>query len=243
MYNNNFVVSILSDGRPVKEIGGRVCLPFNTEYSIRLKNKHDRRAVAYVHIDGINATALGGLIIPSRGSVNLERFLDHSLSEGRRFKFVSLDHPEVDDPYGGQNGIVEVKFYLEQVIKLWVKNSIELDSSIKPLDSDISCKCESKSHTIVPFHNFTYFTAFPVKSCSRNLEGATVGGSNSSQSFIRGGSFQTEAMSTNIKIKIYSSADQNEPRNIGTYNPKYCTRCGRRKRYGDTFCASCGKKY
>jgi len=55
---------------------------------------------------------LGDFIITAGGTVDLERFVDRSLTEGKRFKFVTLDHEDVDDPTSSDNGIIEVQFRL-----------------------------------------------------------------------------------------------------------------------------------
>jgi hypothetical protein len=253
MYKNNFVLTILRDGEPVKELGGKVYLPFNTEYSIRLKNRHDKRALANVSIDGRAATSLGSLIIPPKSSVTLERFLDHSLIEGCRFKFVSLDHPEVDDPSDSNNGIVRVEFYLERNIKInydpkpWVP---QIDRPWKPWKpwrrEDIKWIYEpeatdSTADSAVGNHTYTYCSSLFKSSGPSSLKGATVGGDYSNQHFQWGENFPTETIPTIINLKIYSSADQNEVNK--TYLASYCTRCGRRRRLNNVYCASCGKKY
>ena len=116
--NENFVLNIVHKDVPVKEIDRRVAIPFDTEYKIRLKNENDRKATAKVFIDGILVSKLGDFILDSKGEIDLERFLDSSLTEGRRFKFVRLDHPDVDDPTKEENGIVRVEFRLERKVEV-----------------------------------------------------------------------------------------------------------------------------
>jgi len=114
MYRDKFVLSIIHDGYPVKETGRlgkkEVAIPFGSEYKIRLKNKNDRSCTARVFIDGKKVSALGDIIIAGGGSVDLERYIDRSLNTGRKFKFVPLDHSDVDDPSSSKNGIIRVEF-------------------------------------------------------------------------------------------------------------------------------------
>ena len=102
MYREKFVLSVIHDGRPVKESGSRgsrqVAIPFGSEYKIRLKNKNDRGCTARVTIDGIPISNFGDIIVNAGGTVDLERFITSSMNNGKRFKFVDLDHPDVDDP-------------------------------------------------------------------------------------------------------------------------------------------------
>ena len=116
MYSNKFVLSIIHDGYPIKESGSysdkRIALPFDSEYKIRLKNKNDKSCTARVFIDDKQVSKLGDFIIQSNGTIDLERFVDSSLERGKKFKFVSLDHPDVDDPTSSENGIIKVEFRL-----------------------------------------------------------------------------------------------------------------------------------
>lgn len=116
VYSNKFVMCILVDGHPQQELAnGVVKLPFGTEYSLRFRNKNNRRAVVKIFIDGENVSG-GGYIIPANDHVDIKRHWD----KDRTFKFVDLDSPEaVDAGKNGPNpdkekGLVEAHFYLEK---------------------------------------------------------------------------------------------------------------------------------
>jgi len=114
MYRDKFVLSVIHDGHPVKETGRKwireVAIPFDSEYKIRLKNKNDRSCTARVLIDGKRVSQLGDVIVTAGGTIDLERYIDRSLDKGKKFKFVTLDHQDVDDPTSSSNGIIEVEF-------------------------------------------------------------------------------------------------------------------------------------
>ncbi len=64
MYDSQFVICILKNGSPVREIDGKVTLPFHSEYKVRLKNKHSNlRAKAKVWNDGREVSNLGDFIL------------------------------------------------------------------------------------------------------------------------------------------------------------------------------------
>ena len=111
-YDNPYVSFVTPYISPTKE----VAVPFNSEYQLRIKNGHSLRATAKVYIDGALVSQLGDFVVPSSGSIDLERFLDRSLTEGKRFRFVSLDHPDVDDPSRAENGLIRVEFRLERKV-------------------------------------------------------------------------------------------------------------------------------
>jgi hypothetical protein len=120
MYNSGFVVSTKINGRTVEEKDGKVVIPFDSEYSLMLKNRNDRKAVARVYIDGEEATEKGRLILDANASINLERFID-DMDKGRKFKFVPISDRRVNDKGDSEKGFIEVRF---QLVKPVVNNVI-----------------------------------------------------------------------------------------------------------------------
>lgn len=115
MYSNKFVLCVLVNGHPAKELAnGVVKIPFG-EYALRFRNKHDRRAVVKITIDGENVGG-EGYIIPANSYVDIERWADKPV----KFKFVALDSEEaIDFGKNGPNedkvkGTIEARFYLEK---------------------------------------------------------------------------------------------------------------------------------
>lgn len=120
VYSNNCVLAVLVNGTPCNELAnGSVPIPFNSEYTIRVRNKDKkRRVVAKVFVDGENV-AEGGIIVPPNSYVDLEGPVDLH----KRFKFVSLDSPDaVDFGKNGPNtdkskGVIEARFHFEKEVK------------------------------------------------------------------------------------------------------------------------------
>ncbi len=115
VYSQKFVLSILVNGQPQKELGnGTVKIPFG-EYAVRMRNKNSRRAVAQIYIDGENVSG-AGYIIPANDAIDIKRWSEVD----KAFKFVPLDSGEaVDFGKNGPNddkikGVVEVRFFLEK---------------------------------------------------------------------------------------------------------------------------------
>jgi hypothetical protein len=116
VFSNRFVVCILIDGKPAKELANKtVHIPFGSQYSIRLRNKNKRRAVAKIIIDGENVSG-EGYVVGANDSVDIHRPADKNVA----FKFVSLDSGEaVEFGKNGPNddkvkGTIRVDFYLEK---------------------------------------------------------------------------------------------------------------------------------
>lgn len=116
VYSNKFVLAVLYKGKPQKELGnGVVQLPFNSEYTLRLRNRNNRRAVVKIYIDGENVSG-DGYLVNANDFVDIKRHAD----KDRAFKFVDLDSPDAVD-YGknGSNddktkGTVEARFFFEK---------------------------------------------------------------------------------------------------------------------------------
>ena len=189
---DGFVLNIVHDAQFSKEISGQVFLPFQTEYKIRLKNAHNLRAVASVTVDGRPVSNLGDIVIPANGELSLERFLNESLSEGRRFKFVPIAEPQLGDPYNKDNGIIKVKFRLEKKIPppiYWIvpdnpKFKInENFPSTLPLASLTTGTPNSSltTGTVDSFATGEFNSGITNTNCSAC--GATIGGSISNQAF------------------------------------------------------------
>jgi len=256
MYKDKFVLGIIHNGHAVKETGYRenkvVALPFNSEYKIRLKNKNDRSCTARVFIDDKRVSELGDLIISANGTIDLERFVDSSLDHGKRFKFVPLDHPDVDDPTSGHNGIVRVEFRLARkengikiktdpiVWKPWDWNK-PLDGAGDPVvyyggnigPSTGGFTGESVQMNYCSNANFLSADQGSVE------DGATVEGKHSDQSFVYSSLDVVEFPTTTLQLKIVGIKDTKQA-DKSIY--KYCSRCGTRVKSFDRFCSTCGNR-
>jgi hypothetical protein len=255
MYKDKFVLSIIHDGRPVKEIGHRqnkeVVIPFDSEYKIRLKNKNDRDCTAEVLIDGKKVSSLGDIIISAGGTIDLERYINTSLDKGKKFKFVSLDHADVDDPTSSSNGMIEVTFKkakCKKGIKInvarpnfyfnydwaesWKKYSDAYWAKYSDEGSHLSPLYGSSGH-VVDCCNDTNNTSSAYIS-----SGATVEGGNSSQQFVYS-NLEVENTSTVLKLRIVGVEKQEIVRNT---KYKYCINCGSKTKFAARYCFNCGYK-
>jgi len=255
MYGDKFVLSIIHDGHPVKETGYQgnkvVALPFDSEYKIRLKNKNDRGCTARIFIDDKRVSELGDLIITANGTIDLERFIDSSLDHGKRFKFVSLDHLDVDDPTSSTNGIIKVEFRLARQ-----ENGIKINTGplvwkpwdwtdYKPLDcADMVWYYDNNSSS----YKFSTDDSIQVSYCASNFisedqknveDGATVEGKRSNQSFIYSNLDVVDFPTTTLQLKIVGIKDS---KHIDKMIYKYCSHCGAKVKRSDKYCFECGSK-
>lgn len=268
MYSKKFVLSIIHDGHPVKETGRgwvrEVAIPFDSEYKIRLKNKNDRSCTARVLIDGKKVSQLGDVIVTAGGTIDLERYIDRSLDKGKKFKFVPLDHRDVDDPTSSSNGIIEVEFR-----KAKQANGIKIDYDCRDFDWVIPPYKEDNDGPRQTFSGgydgttagavgdvasdtVMYFASNNMskgKSSGRGLgrlmssksfvsAGATVEGSKSNQQFSYS-SLEVEDHVVTLKLKIVG-IDKRDVVRDNVY--KYCSKCGSKVKRIDKYCSECGYK-
>jgi hypothetical protein len=271
MYKDRFVVSVIYDGHPVKESGPRsnreVAIPFDSEYKLRLKNKNNRACTARIFIDNKKVSALGDLIINANGSMDLERFVDRSLHEGKRFKFVPLNHPDVDDPTCSENGIIRVEFRLakhkndvqlnwdfpgypgwQPLPPFWDHGGYDYDniyfkSSGGSLGSlrkvGASADNSTKSRSLSDSSSTNYFCSSDTGGVA---PGATIEGSGSSQSFTYS-TLEVEEVATILRLKIVGLKHKSNPTPRPPFKPvrdRFCSECGYKTKEGAKFCSQCG---
>ena len=238
MYRDGFVVAIRVGDRFVEERGnGNFVVPFSSEYSIRLKNRNNRKAVARVYIDGEEVNKMGSFILDSDSVMDLERFVT-DLSCGNKFRFGPLSDGKVKDRNNGENGIIEVRFQL-----------------VKPVEFPIIYHNYTTHHIndISPYYLNSYTTSMPARgsicspvtsdcsqafTCCSSEKGATVEGSRSGQKFSYSYTGELDPKETTIRICLIGT---NDPGVAQYYSKQHCTHCGSKFGENDKYCSKCGE--
>lgn len=122
MYKENYLAQILLNGEARREsrIGDdlkEVALPIDSEYSILLRNDSYESVKAVVKIGGKNIieyydddSPKSGFYVAPKTSMNIERFV-RNLEQGKKFKLVTSNHPDVDDPNDPENSFITIEWY------------------------------------------------------------------------------------------------------------------------------------
>jgi len=264
MYKDGFVLSIMRDGRPLRESGRTVRMPFDSEYKIRLKNKNGKSCKARVTIDGTPVSQLGDFVISSFGTLDLERFVNDSLNKGKMFKFVSAKSGEVQDPTNSDNGLIRVEFYLAKNGPLVITNDDwtwhyppyfpPRDPEVWPCDDDCTCGGKKKKHRGRATNDSYIGGSSSAFYCSTNVsftnnvadtipddKGATVEGGDSNQSFMTVSDFDVELNPVVLELELRAPRDGVAPEP----QRNYCSGCGaaRRNRHRDKYCPQCGRRF
>ncbi len=272
-YDSQFVICVLHNGHPVREINGTVSVPFSTEYKIRLKNKHSYlRAKARVWVDGRKASNLGDFILNAGETLDLERFLDNALDSGNKFKFVPLSDRRVNDPTDPSNGTIKVEFYREydysknititdpinnpkpwKPVKPWSGNSDGASWQYTPTVFTGGSSSSSMGGTTNISSN-AFLVNATCDSFVDSSAGATVEGGHSGQQFTYGANFQTDIFPVTLTLKL-KGISKPDPLECQVWRKgglparskkkvRFCAHCARRRsRMVDKFCPRCGNTY
>lgn len=235
MYSNGFALAVKREGQVLRESrsqGGPpvVYLPFESEYSVFVKNTNDRRALVKVTIDGTDVGA--EFVIDAHSFMDLERFvLDGDLFRGRKFKFVRADDIRVQDPTSSENGIVRVECWLEKRPRRSMLRTSGVDffhDHSRPGDI-IGCSMPA---------------SYRVENASmlgfvESDRGATVEGGLSNQSFQTTSFSGRETHSTVLELYLRGSK---AAVTVNATRRQVCSNCGKKPRRKDTYCPNCGSR-
>jgi len=252
---NNFIAVVKSGGRILREHNGEVRLPFGSEYSVLLKNKDSRKAVASISIDGQSVTE-GRIIVDGFSEVELLGFLKGTRVRNK-FKFIQktdeiVEHrgDKVDD------GIVTVEYWFEKVVveQTITKTYWELQPYFYPTYPDRRRKwndgeywCSSGTTSALLETTTDTVRDMGVVNCvyTANVtqdEGITVKGSETNQNFNYGNTKTLEEQSNviNIVLKGYKNSGIKVDKPVTTSQKVQCPTCGRNVKSSVKYCSNCG---
>lgn len=261
VYKNNFIVVIKHKGRIMRDNGGVVRLPPGSEYSILLKNKDSRTAVARISVDGEDVMDGHRYIVPGKSQRELKGFLK-GLKAAHKFRVIKKTKQIAK--YRGDrldDGMVEVEFWYEQAVTTpWV---IYDDSPKRPGpepssydytfgDSTAGFMVNQTTYASANFHQVkssspSVKSSIPA-SCNvptpKRDEVITVKGSKANQNFQYGNVGTLESHSSTIIIRLKGTVKKHggvRPVNkvIATRSRIQCTTCGRKWRSHLKFCGNC----
>lgn len=257
VHGSKFVLAVIHDGRPLRESGGKVYIPFDSEYSVKLKNLYDDyKSVCDLFIDG---TKVERFLVNEEGSIDIERFVSNDFNSGKRFKFVPISNDKVQDPSSSENGIIEARFY--RALNPVIKNVITYNHiyhhhipepqpwvPLKPSpwpgdiiwcsntgDNNVNLKCSNTSDGFGVAMAASCASSGILRSTSMpDNMGATVEGSSSGQKFFSADSFDLVLEPVILKLKLLGDS-------IHSSSTSYCSKCGKKRGVKDNYCSKCGK--
>ena len=233
VYNQKFVAVVKVNGSILRENSGEVFIPFNSEYSIMVKNLNSVKAVAKVEVDGTNTLGSYEIIVPANSSVEIEGF-SKNRKVTNKFKFIEKTK-QISDYRGNKidDGVIRVSFKFEKVIPIatWYYPTYYGNNS--PICDYISVDNSNLKGPV--------YGASASSVCCANTEGITVKGSSSEQTFGLGSVGSLENEEHVIVLKLKGFIKDKKIKEAVTVTAKItCDTCGKRNKANNKFCSNCG---
>ena len=268
--DTGFIIAILSNGKVLREVNGKVFIPFDSEYSIKIKNPTLNRVGVSIDIDGTSITSQK-IIIDKLSDITLNRMcIDGDLNSGSALKFVSVKHKDVQDPSSHENGQIKVSFFKEVVrfgnsvittnhihhhhhidYPFWYNSNTTYGNGAGDVVgiNNIVEDCHNLNFTSSTGPSASYSTNnLRTKSCNQGTLRRVQASVDTLGATVPGN--QTTQQFTTVDIELESTpcsvmvltlrGRKNEP--LYTHDVLYCTKCGNKVKKNDNFCRRCGTK-
>jgi hypothetical protein len=213
MFKNNFVVAVKSENKILREDGDTVFLPFNSHYTLLLKNLDSRRSLVKVYIDDEDVLNGNRIIINSKSEIELAK-ADYN------FKFI-----ERTDKIGQhcgikvEDGIIRVEINYEEPSYACYRYTTYFPYSYKTK----------------PFSPLFYDQ---VTCCSNTRDtGVIIKDEDITQKSTFVDYFGNTSETTIICLKLVGSE---KPLFVKT--KVVCSMCGAKSKSNDKFCSECGTR-
>lgn len=260
MYSSQgkLALAVKSQGKILREHDGKVMLPFQSEFSLVLKNLHSVAASVTITIDGEDIAGGRSFVVDPASSIDIERYVN-DLSIGNRFKFIARS--EAIEQHRGtriDDGLICATWRFAKRVprydSWWINQPpyrpyTKIDPGYaKP--PEIWC---DTTHTygdaagptpLKPHKGIMRGLGISNSTVSTNhatIPGITVPGSESTQAFEVGQSFPLEDESHTLVIQLIGQAETVKVTKPLTVNTRVqCSSCGLRYKSSVLYCSKCG---
>lgn len=250
MYNVGIVACVKSNGRILREDKDLVYLPFNSEYSILLKNLETRKSLIQITIDGEDVLDNHSLILNPNSETELKGFMKGTQARNK-FKFIKKTK-EISDYRGDRidDGIIRIEYWFEAYVNNCLYhyynggiNNFHFGTNLNADSHTYTSNADNLTHT----SNFCSLNNNNILSntvqSKLTEEGITVKGSAINQNFVYGNIGNLEYPSRVIILKMIGFKEEpgkiiEKPITIQT--KKICTTCGKKSKSHLKFCSRCG---
>jgi len=124
VFRNNFVAVVKVNGKILRENKDIISLPFNSEYSILLKNLETKKALVKITVDNQDVLDGNSLIISPNSEMELEGFMKGMIARNK-FKFIKKTK-QISDFRGDKidDGIIRIEYWFEQQVEEVTKKEV-----------------------------------------------------------------------------------------------------------------------
>jgi len=264
MYHNKLVATVKSNGKVLREDNGTVYLPFNSDYSILLKNLNSQRASVSITIDDEDILNGSSLIVDANSDLELERWLTDDNNCGPKLRFMEKTE-EIREARGennGMDGIVRISFRYEKPFVLpsydpkvyrvydpyytdpWYKTTFGDIQNINVGSNVTNCVDGATQVSYTSSSDQLYsgnIRGIAAPHETKNEDGMTVKGEDSDQKFSNTFLFGLEDEEHVICLQLKGDVNQKKVKKaVTTKTPKVCSKCHQKNDWNAKFCKRCG---
>ena len=254
MYQNKLVATLKSKGQILREENGCFKLPFNSEYTIFLKNMESRRVVVNIDIDGEDVLDNKRLIIGGNETLELEGFMKGTTARNK-FRFIQRTK-NIEEHRGihVEDGLIRIEFTFEKLQpitqeitytypwKIWSTNPIWYNTNetytteCSPGDYNLSTRGTSCSNNVSSYNINT------VQDSLTFDDGITTKGAPINQDFNYGYTRELEDQSHTIILKLLGYNEKGSVIKSPTFTRERlnCEICGYKNISSNKYCGECG---
>lgn len=244
MYNAGLVCVVKSNGKILREDKDVCFLPFNSEYTLLIKNLEARKALIKISIDGQDVLDNNSIIVQPNTEIELEGFMKGNAAKNK-FKFIKKTK-EISDYRGDRidDGIVRIEYQFEKEI---ISHSI----SYYTYTTNPNFNLYGNNNSNGVFSNSVNNVCNNIESSScycisesqvQNDNGITVKGSEVNQSFTYGNIGCLEDNKRVIILRLIGIKDSGKiiEKPLIIQSKKICKTCGKKSKSHLKFCSNCG---
>ncbi len=242
MYKNNFVATLSSNNKFFKDEGGCFLIPFDTQYSIFLKNLQRRNASVKISIDGQDVLDGKSIVVFGNSSVTLDGFLKGDMISNK-FKFIRRS--KKIEAYRGINpedGLVVITFDFEEEVPETKKFTYKVTYT-QPLTPPYTWTTFSTSNFFPTGGTSTISThSNSSQPVSSENYGITVAGEDIGKPINSFWLAELENKPSTIVLRLIGTDEKNNQKTMYTREKKICPTCGTKNRNHHAFCFECGTR-
>jgi hypothetical protein len=247
MYNAGLVCVVKSNGKILREDKDVCFLPFNSEYSLLIKNLETRNVLVKISIDGQDVLDGNSLIIHPNTEIELEGFMKGSIAKNK-FKFIKKTK-EISDYRGDKidDGIIRIEYQFEKIIPVVSSDYYHYHYHNYYYPYPWTIGTLTLNDTTLPNSSVTYTSSNCfVNNCCTSIpqidDGITVKGSEVNQSFTYGNIGALEDTKRVIILRLIGTKESGKivEKPLTIQSRKLCSTCGKKSKSHLKFCSNCG---
>jgi len=245
MYNAGLVCVVKSNGKILREDKDVCFLPFNSEYSLLIKNLETRNVLVKISIDGQDVLDGNSLIIHPNTEIELEGFMKGSIAKNK-FKFIKKTK-EISDYRGDRidDGIIRIEYQFEKIIPIVSSDYYHYHYYYYPYPWTIGTVTINDTSLLNSSVTYTSSNC-SVNNCCTSMpqidDGITVKGSEVNQSFTYGNIGALEDTKRVIILRLIGTKESGKivEKPLTIQSRKLCKTCGKKSKSHLKFCSNCG---